>query len=203
MTATGVRMQQAASTRAALIEAARRLFAEKGYHATGTPELAAAAGVSRGALYHHFGDKEALFEAVFGEVESDLREAAAESVRELAADPWRQLDQGVQSFLQIVAGNVEMQRILLLDGPAVLGWPRWRELGSQFTLGHVVESLERLTQAGIIEPQPLNSLAHLVIAALNEAALLIAHSDQPERTRLQVTRALRTLISGLRTTSDA
>jgi AcrR family transcriptional regulator len=194
----GVRVQQAAATRAALVAAAKRLFAEKGYHATGTPELVAAAGVTRGALYHHFADKEALFEAVFRDAENDVVEAASNAVRELAADPWRQLHEGFEAFLRVVADDRGLQRILLLDGPAVLGWLRWREIGSEFTLGLLTDSLRRLTEAGIIRQQPLTPVAHLILAAQNEASLHIAHSSDPEATRAEVTQALMTLISGLR-----
>jgi AcrR family transcriptional regulator len=194
----GIRVQQAAATRAALISAARKLFAEKGYHGAGTLELVAAAGVTRGALYHHFADKEALFEAVFCDVEAELRQTASDAVRELASDPWRQLMDGVQAFLQAIAANADLQRIMLQDGPAVLGWERWRELGTEFTLGLLVNALQRLTEIGVIRPQPLALAARLILAAQNEAALLIAHSVDPETTRAEVTEALRTLISGLR-----
>jgi len=194
----GVRVQKAAATRAALIAAARRLFAEKGYHGTGTPELVAAAGVSRGALYHHFTDKEALFEAVFREVEADLSRTAGASVAGFAADPLRQLREGLQAFLRIIASNAETQRILLVDGPAVLGWRKWRELGSEVTVGYLTSNLRRMQATGVIGPRPVVPLAHLIIAALNEAALLIANSREPEITRAEVTEALWDLVAGLR-----
>jgi AcrR family transcriptional regulator len=193
----GVRAQQAQETRAALVAAARRLFAEKGYHATGTPELVAAAGVTRGALYHHFADKEALFEAVFRQVEGELVDSAADSVRN-QPDPWRQLQDGGQAFLKLVAANRDMQRILLIDGPAVLGWRRWRELDTGTTLGLMTVSFTGLIEAGTIAAQPVEPLAHLVLAALNEAALVIAHSHDPEAARAEVGPALAYLIEGLK-----
>jgi AcrR family transcriptional regulator len=194
----GIRLERAAFTRAALIKAARQLFAEKGYHATGTHDVVALAGVSRGALYHHFQDKEALFEAVFREEEDELQLAAATSVQGLAFDPWRQLQEGLQAFLGVIAINPGTQRILLLDGPVVLGWPKWRELESEFTLGHLLKVLGGLMERGTIATQPVAPLAHLVLAALNEAALLIAHSEDPEGTRAHVGEALRVLVAGLR-----
>lgn len=193
----GIRAQQAQETRAALVNAARRLFTEKGYHATGTPELVAAAGVTRGALYHHFTDKEALFEAVFREVEAELVESAADAVRDIS-DPWRQLQDGGQAFLRVVAANRDMQRILLIDGPAILGWRRWRELDTGTTLGLLTNSLRGLVETGVISTQPVEPLAHLVLAALNEASLVIAHSDDPEAARTEVGPALANLIGGLR-----
>jgi AcrR family transcriptional regulator len=193
----GVRVERAASTRAALIKAARRLFAEKGYHDTGTHDLVAAAGVSRGALYHHFVDKAALFEVVFRELEGELQLAAAAPVLSLASDPWRQFQEGLQSFLSVIASSREMQRVLLLDGPAILGWPRWREIESEFTVGLLLGALRPMMDAGIIKRESPASLAHLVLAALNEAALLIAHSEDPNATRAEVGASLQALISGL------
>jgi AcrR family transcriptional regulator len=195
---TGLRVERAAITRAALVKAARQLFAERGYHATGTHDVVALAGVTRGALYHHFDDKEALFEAIFREAECELQQAAAAPIMEMEVDPWRQLQEGLQSFLSVVARNPGLQRILLIDGPAVLGWSKWRELETEFTLGLLILGLQGLMDSQVIKTQAVAPLAHLVQAALNEAALLIAHADDPEATRAQVGAALRTLINGLR-----
>lgn len=195
---TGVRVERAAFTRAALVKAARRLFAERGYHATGTHDVVALAGVSRGALYHHFQDKEALFEAAFRDAEDELQRAAAAPILEMEFDPWRQLQEGLQSFLSVVAKNRDLQRILLIDGPAVLGWVRWRQVEVEFTLGFLIIGLQGLMDLQIIKPRAVEPLAHLVLAALNEAALLIAHADDPEATRVEVGEALRALVEGLR-----
>lgn len=194
----GIRMERAAATRAALVAAARRLFAEAGYHATGTPELVAAAGVTRGALYHHFRDKEDLFEAVFREVALELTEAAAEHISNLTEGPMRQLEEGVQTFLRLIAASAEVQRILLLDGPVVFGWAKWRELESEFTYVHIVPQLHAAMEQGLIKVQPPEPLAHLVAAALNDAAMSIANAVDPEREFAAVGAALQTLISGLR-----
>jgi len=194
----GVRKERAATTRAALIRAGRELFARQGYHGAGTHELVGVAQVTRGALYHHFQDKAALFEAVFHEVEADLVRQASAAVEALAADPWRQLHVGLEVFLRLIAGQPEMQRILLLDGPVVLGWPKWRELESAFTLGHIVDSLARSVERGVLREQPVAPMAHLILAALNEAALLIAHSEDPESTQVEVSEALLRLVGGLR-----
>jgi AcrR family transcriptional regulator len=195
---TGLRVERAAITRAALVKAARQLFAERGYYATGTHDVVALAGVTRGALYHHFNDKEALFEAIFREAEEELQCEAAAAVMDMEVDPWWQLQEGLQSFLSVVARNPGLQRILLIDGPVVLGWSRWRELETEFTLGLLMLALQALMDSQIIRPQAVAPLAHLVQAALNEAALLIAHADDPEEMRAQVGAALRTLINGLR-----
>jgi len=193
----GVRKERAATTRAALIRAARDLFARQGYHSTGTHDVVAAAQVTRGALYHHFHDKAALFEAVFLEVEEDLVGQSTMAVEGLAGDPWKQLQQGLAVFLQLIAGQPEMQRILLLDGPVVLGWPRWREVEASFTLGHIQRSLAVSMENGVLPAQPVGPMAHLISAALNEAALLIAHSEDPEATGVEVSAALTRLVGGL------
>ena len=193
----GVRVERAAATRAGLVAAARRLFAEKGYHATGTPDLVAAAGVTRGALYHHFRDKEDLFEAVFRQLAQELEHDAAADVAALADDPWRQLKAGVQSFLRRIATRPEVQRVLLVDGPAVFGWLRWRELESEFTYGHIVASLQFAMAQGVIRVQPAEPLAHLVLAALNDAAMSIAHAYDPDRELAAAGGALQSLIEGL------
>lgn len=195
---TGVRKQQAAATRANLIAVARKLFVAKGFHATGITDLVAAAGLTRGALYHHFSDKTQLFEAVFREVDDELQAAAGGAVRDLSDDPWRQLQEGLQAFLALVAASQEVQRVVLLDGPVVFGWERWRQIQSEFTFGQLTAALERLVDSGLMAAQPTGPLAELILAALNDAALSIAHAADPTGTREAVAKALLTLISGLR-----
>src|SRR5271167_2266138 len=164
------RAAQAEATRAALVAAARRLFVEKGYHRTGTEEVVAEAGVgTRGALYHHFADKQALFEA-------DLVIEAAKNLADPADGALNQLRQGLIGFLD-ASLTPHVQRILLIDGPAVLGWVRWRELESVYGLGAIRVMLERAVQEGDLAPgQPVNALAHVLLAAADETALFIANS---------------------------
>ena len=197
-TFTNQRSEQAQATRERLIAAARRMFAQTGYHATGTPELVAAASVTRGALYHHFRDKEHLFEAVFLETAQELFDAASAEVGPLSGDRWRQLQQGLQTYLRLIAQSREIQRILLVDGPSVLGWPKWRELQSAFSLGSLIESVGYLIEGNVIRPLSPLAGAHLILAALNEAALMISHSETPEATRLEVGEVLQRLVAGLR-----
>jgi AcrR family transcriptional regulator len=200
---TGVRVVRAAATRAALIAAARQRFAQVGYHATGTTDLVALAGVTRGALYHHFRDKEDLFEAVFLQVADELSREAAAAVVPLAADRWRQLLEGLQAFLRLVAAKRDVQRILLLDGPAVFGWERWRALESEYTFGHLVRVFEELMEAGLVEARPPEPLAHLVQAALYDAAMSIAHAAEPQAALAEVGDALGALVAGLRRRAGA
>jgi AcrR family transcriptional regulator len=193
----GIRWERAVATRAALVEVARRLFATQGYHCASTPDVVSAAGVTRGALYHHFKQKEDLFEAVVRETAHQLEQEATAAVLE-TQDPWLRLQSGLQVYLRLVAGNRETQRVLLIDGPAVLGWIRWREIQSEYTFGHLVRSLDELVLHGVISPQPREPLAHLLLAALNDAAMSIANSADPEAARALMGQALETLVTGLR-----
>jgi AcrR family transcriptional regulator len=195
---SSLRANKATATRLALLTAARRLFAERGYHAMGTPEIVSAAGVSRGAMYHHFQDKEQLFEEVFKAVAQDLETAATASVSALAEDPWRQMQEGLQSFLRIVAGSHEIQRVILIDGPAVLGWSAWRRLESEYTSVHLAQSFDRMMDLELIERRSSDTLAQLVVAALNDAAMVIANATDPQATLPEVGDALNALVSGLR-----
>jgi AcrR family transcriptional regulator len=195
------RWEQALATRAALVAAARRLFVAKGYFDTGTEEIVAAAGVgTRGALYHHFADKKALFLAVFQAVEEDLL-AAAETT-ERPADAFGQLRTGLISFLD-ASVTAEVQRVLLLDGPVVLGWKTWRDLEEQYGLGSIQTLLDLAVAEGSIRPQPTSVLAHILLAAVDEAALYIANADDPHAARLEAVETMETLFDGLKRTPRA
>jgi AcrR family transcriptional regulator len=167
---------RAMATRIDLLTAARKLFAEAGYHATGTTEIAAQADMTRGALYHHFEGKEELFAEVFREVAQELVNRSNASVAPLTRGLWATVSAAFQLYLQLVAANEEYQRILLIDGPAVLGWARWRALQSEFVASGTIDALQLLMERGLMEPQPAAPLAYLIQAALNDAALSIAHA---------------------------
>ena len=187
--------ERAESTRNALMTAARRLFVERGYHDTSTEEIVALAGVgTRGALYHHFADKKALFTAVLEAVEEDLVVAAGASVTE--APPLEMLRDGLLGFLD-ASLTPEVQRILLIDGPAVLGWQEWRAIEERYGLGGIQGMLELAVAEGSLPPQPTAVLAHLLLASADEAALFIANADDPEAARDQAVAALDHLLGGL------
>jgi AcrR family transcriptional regulator len=193
--ATSPRAAQAEATRAALIAAARRLFVEKGYFKTGTEEVVAASGVgTRGALYHHFVDKRALFQAVFEQVEEDLLAAAAGL--EESGDSLSRLRSGLLRFLD-ASLTPEVQRILLIDGPAVLGWQTWRQLEGRYGVGAIYGLLERAVVEGALPTQPLMVLAHVLLAAVDEAALFIANSPDPAVAREHALGAVSQLLGGL------
>jgi AcrR family transcriptional regulator len=186
---------RAEATRGALVAAARRLFVEKGYFATGTEEIVAAAGVgTRGALYHHFADKAALFLAVFEDVEEDLLAAAAEGRPEGTAVD--RLRQGLLGFLD-ASLTPEVQRVLLVDGPAVLGWQQWRALEERYGLGAVRGLLENAVADGSLPAQPLDALSHILLAVVDEAALYIAHAEDSEAARAEAVAGVERVLAGL------
>lgn len=192
------RAAQAAATRAALIAAARELFVAKGYHQTGTEEIVAAAAITRGALYHHFADKQALFEAVFIGVEEELVATAAASLSTLEdGSALGILRHGLIGFLD-ASLTTHVQQILLLDGPAVLGWRRWRELEGLYGLGAIQAMLQRAVEEGDLPAdQPVELMAHVLLAAADEAALFIANSADQQRARDEAVQTLDALIAGL------
>jgi AcrR family transcriptional regulator len=193
------RAAQAEATRTALVAAARRLFVEKGYHRTSTEEVVAEAGVgTRGALYHHFADKQALFEAAFIAVEEDLVIEAAKNLADPADGALNQLRQGLIGFLD-ASLTPHVQRILLIDGPAVLGWVKWRELESLYGLGAIRAMLELAIKEGdLASNQPADALAHVLLAAADETALFIANAPDQRAARDQGVQALNAVLDGLR-----
>ena len=163
------------ATRTALISAGRELFGERGFAATSIEDLASAAGVTRGALYHHFASKEDLFAAVFEQVEIELM-AAAHRGSLAGSDAWDRMRRGCRAFLDACRDRT-VQRIALLDAPAALGMDRWREIEKKYAYASVRGSLEMAMKEGSLPSRPPDALAHLVLGALNEGAMLIARSD--------------------------
>jgi AcrR family transcriptional regulator len=185
---------RSASTRARLIRAARRLFARNGYAAVGTEEIVRRAGVTRGALYHQFADKQDLFLAVYEQVEQDLTERVAATLGEVSS-PFAALRAGIGVFLD-ACRTPEVQRIVLTDGPAVLGWERWREVAERNGLGLIEAVVGAAIEAGEIVELPPQALAHLLMGALDEAALLVVR--EPESSEAVAT-TLERMLDGLRT----
>ena len=185
------------ATRADLIRAARKLFTEKSYAETGTPEIVAAAGVTRGALYHQFADKRELFAAVFEQVEAEVTQRTARAaVASGASDPLAVLRVGAIGWLE-ACSEPEVQRIVLLDGPAVLGWEAWREIGMRYALGLIENELQAAVDAGSLAPQPVSALAHVLMGALDEAALYVATADDQDAARAEVGAVLDRLFGSL------
>jgi len=188
--------EQSEATRAALIEAARSLFAQRGFKAVSTEEIVQRARVTRGALYHHFRGKEDLFRAVFEQVEAELTEQIATQAM-TTADPWEAMRAGAQAFLDACL-DPAVQQITLLDAPSVLGWEQWREIGQRYGLGLVQASLQAAMDGGQLAPQPVRPLAHLLMGALDEAAMLVARADDVAATRKEVGETLERYLAGLK-----
>jgi AcrR family transcriptional regulator len=189
--------QRTAATRAGLLEAGRRLFATDGYAAVPTQAIVDAAGVTRGALYHQFDDKSGLFAAVYEEVERDL--VTRISTRIVAAEPADQLAAmrvGARLFLEECSAP-DVQRIVLIDAPAVLGWERWREVGMKYGLGVIEAMLGQAMADGVIPDQPLRATAHVLLGALDEAALFVSRAADAGEALEQMYEVCDRVISGI------
>ncbi|MBK8025257.1 MAG: TetR/AcrR family transcriptional regulator [Chloroflexi bacterium] len=169
--------QQREATIGRLLEIARDQFSEKGYADAATEDIVRLAGVTRGALYHHFGSKEGLFLAALDAVQRDVGQrvdAAAGSY----ADSWEQLAAGCAAFLA-ASRDPQVQRIMLIDAPAVLGWAAWREIDRRYSMKALREALEALASQEELVEVSIDALTHLLSGAMNEAALWIAQSNNP------------------------
>lgn len=186
------------TTREKLLAAARAVFAEKGYLATEVADIVSRVPITKGALYHHFGGKELLFEEACQRIARELHEAASDVVRPYSGDAWTQLIVSIQARFDLIARSPEAQKILLVDGPSVLGWQRWWTIQAEVTLEPLERTLEILIEQRRIPPQPTAPIARLLLAALNDAALCVAGSNDPERESRTLFAALATLMNGLR-----
>jgi AcrR family transcriptional regulator len=170
-------VERGQATRAHLVDVATRLFAERGYDGTSIEAVLADSGVSRGSLYHHFRGKDALFWAVLEGVAARVGQQLMEAERD-APDQVAALRIWCREWIRL-AGDQVFQQIVLIDAPAVLGWERWRELDEQGSLRPIRAALEYAAEAGRIEPRHVDAFAHIVLATINEVALMIARADDP------------------------
>jgi AcrR family transcriptional regulator len=185
------------ATRAKLIEAGRRLFAERGYAAVSSEELVAAAGVTRGALYHHFeGGKLGLFEAVYEAVEQDLV-ARFPLERMAGKDPLAAIAVAIGEVLER-SREPEIHQIALVDAPAVLGWERWHEIELRYGLGVIIASLSAASEAGQLrEGVAVPELANALLGALVEAGHYVARAGDDEEAVAYMRESLVALVEGL------
>ncbi|MFI0420273.1 TetR/AcrR family transcriptional regulator [Spongiactinospora sp. 9N601] len=172
------RAHQREQTVRTLVTEARRLFAGRGYGAVGLAEIVAAAGVTKGALYHHFDGKAGLFRAVLEQVQQEVAARVA-AAAERHDDPWEQLTAGCRAFLA-AGSDPEVQQIMLVDGPAVLGWSEWRAMDEAASARHLAEVLQALIDDGTIAFQRVEPLTHLLSGAMNEAVLWLARPGEPQ-----------------------
>jgi AcrR family transcriptional regulator len=185
------------ATRGRLIATGRRLFAQKGFAGTSTEEILGESSVSRGALYHHFASKTDLFQAVFEAVEDDLTAqvlAAATTTGE--TDPMRILEIGFDAFLDQCL-NPEVQRIVMLDGPTVLGWDTWHELDERYAFGSIKAVLAVAASTGRIEEGAVDPLSHLLLGAIMQAGMVVARADDPAVAKRSMAASFAQLVSSL------
>jgi AcrR family transcriptional regulator len=185
------------ATRTKLIDVGIALFSERGYADVGTEELVDRAEVTRGALYHHFGDKRDLFRAVHETLEqrivAQIGSALEANPRE---DPLEALEVAAGAVLDIALDS-KIARVTLIDAPSVLGWEEWREIDARYGLGLAEAVLNAAIESGRIADQPVRPLAHLLLAAIGEAAIMVATAESPQQARKDVEPAMRSLLYGL------
>jgi AcrR family transcriptional regulator len=187
--------ERSEATRGALVAVARELFASSGYADTSIEDIVRRADVTRGALYHHFADKRDVFRAVYEAVERDLTESIV-AVVVAETRPERRLLAGLEAFLDACL-DPAVQRIVLLEAPAVLGWDEMHELEAKYGLGLTIAALQNAMDEGVVEPQPVAPLAQMLLGALTEAGLAIARADDVAGARREFGAAAARLLAGL------
>lgn len=196
MDALPQRLAYVEQTRLSLLDTAERLFIANGYHQTSLDAVAEAARFTKGAVYRHFANKEALFTAVLQRVQREAVEQIAVSAAETTPS-WANAMTAVADYLDVTASE-RYRRIVLEDAPGVLGWARWRALDEQATGGVLAQMIKRLAEAGVIAPADSTITSRLVCAILAEAALSLTIADDPESARETALACSQQLLSGLR-----
>ncbi|MEU7480398.1 TetR/AcrR family transcriptional regulator [Lentzea sp. NPDC042327] len=190
------RAEYSESTRQALVDSAVDLFTKRGYAGTSLDEVVKRARVTKGALYHHFSGKQALFEAAFAQVETKSIEPLAALVTG-EGEPWDIAVAGLRAYVRKCL-DPEYQRIIVHEAPVVMGWERWREAEEHFSFGLLRTAVQLLVDAGEIEEAPVEIMARLLFGALSAGASTIASSSDPKRTGREVESAILRVLEGLR-----
>jgi AcrR family transcriptional regulator len=178
------------------VDSAIELFTKRGYAATSLDEVAKRARVTKGALYHHFSGKQALFEAAFDSVEGTVMARLAEIVT-APGDAWESAKNGVRDYIKICL-DPSYQRIVIHEGPVVMGWERWREAEEHFSFGLVKAGIQALIDQGEIEDLPVEVASRLLFGALSAAAMLIASSTDPKKASAEVSATIIRMLERLR-----
>jgi AcrR family transcriptional regulator len=195
------RVDYTESTRQALVDSALDLFTKRGYAGTSLEAIVRRARVTKGALYHHFTGKQALFEAVFDQVEA----AAMNRLSKVVAGDgtaWERAMAGIQEYVRVCLDPAH-QRIVIHEAPVVMGWERWREAEEQFSYGLVRATVEALVDSGEIEPLPVEVTARILFGALSAGAEAIASSTDKKRAAADVTRTIVAVMEGMRRNAHA
>ncbi|HEV2780751.1 MAG TPA: TetR/AcrR family transcriptional regulator [Actinophytocola sp.] len=190
------RLDYSESTRQALVDSAVELFTKNGYAGTSLDAIAKRARVTKGALYHHFSGKQALFEAAFDVVE----QAAVARLAEVVGgdgSAWERAVRGVEIYIKSCL-EPSYQRIVIHEGPVVMGWERWRETEDHFSYGLVKATIEALIEAGEMVELPVEVTARILFGALSAGATLIAGSADPRKAGAEVSRTIVTVMEGMR-----
>ncbi len=186
---------QGEETRALLVDVATELFAVHGHAAVTTEQVCSRAAVTRGALYHHFAGKDDLFRAVCEQVAAAVTDQVIQAARR-EPDAWARLQSGCLAFLDACTDQ-GVRQILLTDAPSVLGWASFREMDARHGLGLLRAGIQAAMDQGSIEPGPVDVLAHMLVAALDEAAMLIGRAASPAAARHQATLAINRILAGI------
>lgn len=187
--------ENTARTRALLEKTARPLFEGRGYASVSAEEIVAEAGLTRGALYHHYAGKQGLFEAVAESAMQRLHEDIVHAGAG-AANPMAALCLGIERFVEL-ASTPRIQQLLFVDAPGVLGWQRWRALDEQYGLGMLKRGIEAAIAAGQMRPQSVDMAAHILVSGLIEAAMVVAHARNKATARKDALDALLRVLAGL------
>jgi AcrR family transcriptional regulator len=192
---TSLKVVQGEATRDALVAAARESFGTRGYSETTLDGIAASAGVTKGALYHHFTGKEELFQLVFEQVKRELSSKLRIVLRH--PDPWKRLVAACRTYIELHT-DPAVQRIVLLDARSVLSHEAWRRVDSQWGAVMFRGAFRQAVNEGIVVDLPLNSLAMIITGALSEACLIVANADDPASARTAAFSVIEQLLQGLR-----
>ena len=196
MTALNKKVKQGQQTAQRLVQTARRLFAQHGYAGTSTQMLISQLGITKGALYHHFPSKTALFEAVYLAVEDEMGQAIGDASAR-ARTPWRQLLAGCECYLEY-ASHPANQQILRIDGPAVLGQQRWAQIDRQYGYTRLLPFLQELARLNVLQVASVPAFAQQLTGAMNEATFWISQADHRAQSLRQSKRVLQQLLEGVR-----
>ncbi len=192
---TRTQRERSEATIARLLGAARELFIHDGYEATSLDDIAAAAKATKGALYHHFSSKQAVFRDVYEREQRTIVDTISRAyTRE--HDPWSGFRAGVQAALAISCRS-DVQRITLLDAPGAIGWPAMREIEDHYTMRTLEQGLQRLVDDGWIDPRPVSTLARLLFGGICELAMGVAHSSHPRKDRVEAAAELNRMLDAL------
>ena len=195
------RQQYSASTKRALVEVATELFTQQGYAGTSLDAIVAGAKVTKGALYHHFSGKQALFEAVFEKVEADASKSIGKAIR-TTRDPWEKAVLGLRQFLEIVQ-QPAYSRVVIQEGPVVLGYERYREQEERSTFGIVQEIVSSVLRSYDLEPSMVETFSRVFFGAMSAAGAAVSSAEDTKRASAEVEAAIGFILSGLRQQAES